>query len=124
MANFQDVSRLSVPANADLSSHQYKFVVINSSGKAALNTTSGGRCAGVLENKPNAADVPATIVRYGAKAVVRAGDAITAGALVMSNNAGLAITATTGGHVQGQALQAAAASGNLIEVLLDYQGTV
>ncbi|NBW08355.1 MAG: hypothetical protein EBR82_10040 [Caulobacteraceae bacterium] len=124
MANFQEVTRLSLPANADLSADQYKFVVVNSSGKVAVNTTSGGRVAGVLDNKPNAADVTAVVTRFGAKALVKAGAAITRGALVMSDNAGLAVTATTGGHIQGQALQAAGASGDIIEISLDYQGTV
>ena len=50
--------------------------------------------------------------------VVEAGAAVTAGASLKSDANGKAITQTTGTPILGVALQAAAADGDLIEILL------
>ena len=107
-------------ASGDLSAAQFLFMTVSATG-AALNTTDAGIVDGVLQNKPDALGKEATVAFSGVSKVV-AGAAITAGALVKSDTAGKAITATTGDEVAGRAIEAAAADGNIISVLLDTQG--
>ena len=108
-------------ASGDLSTHQFKFMVVNSSGQIALNTTAGGVVDGVLQDKPTAAGHAATVAFSGVSKVV-ASAAITQGALISSTATGKAVTATTGEAVKGRALESAGADGDLIAVLLDTTG--
>jgi hypothetical protein len=80
-----------VAAGGDLSSDQYKFVKLTASG-ALVNTTNGGVCDGVLQDKPNASGRAATVMDAGVSKVL-AGAVVAKGALVMSNAVGKAITA-------------------------------
>jgi hypothetical protein len=110
-------------AAADMStkaSYQYRCVVVDSTGRVARNTSAGGVVYGVLQNDPilNAA---ATVMLDGATKM-RAGTAIAAGAKVMSDSAGRAVTATTGLAIIGTCLLAAAAEGEIITVQLDRLG--
>lgn len=107
-------------ANADLRTAQFLCVkLVNDSGKAevALNTTSGGKIAGILQNKPNT-DEPADVQVVGVSKAV-AGAAITAGVNVMSDAAGKVILAATAGSTMvGIALTSAGALNEIIDVLL------
>ena len=109
-----------IVAGADLTGSQFLFCVINSSGKAVVNTTAGGICDGVLQNKPDT-DEGATVKPRGVSKV-KAGGAVAAGSLVASSAAGKAAVATAGQEVQGRALEAATADGDLIAVSLDTSG--
>lgn len=109
-----------IVASADLSAAQFRFMTISATG-AALNTGSGAICDGVLQNKPDALGKAASVASRGVSKV-EAGAVVAAGALVMSNTTGKAITATTGLTVLGRALEAAAADGDLIAVSLDTSG--
>jgi hypothetical protein len=109
-----------VVASADLSSHQFKFMLIGATG-AALNTTAGGNCDGVLQNKPDALGKAASVASRGVSKVM-AGAAVAAGTFVMSNATGKAVTATATNAIQGKALEAASADGDLIAVSLDTSG--
>jgi hypothetical protein len=117
MAYKENVKNISVAAAADLSANQYKFGLIGATG-VALNTTSGGPVDGVIQEGVAVAGEAETLGVSGVSKVV-AGAAITAGAPVMSNATGLAITATATNLVVGKAITAATASGNVISVLLD-----
>jgi len=129
MAAYSDAHRLSLVAGADLRTHQYKFVALGSSGtagQAVLAGTAGMPTLGVLVNKPNTGEE--ALIITGGKVKVKAGASISAGALITTDNAGLAVTATagavattdvTGSNIVGQYLGAAsAASGDVIEVLI------
>jgi hypothetical protein len=110
-------------AAADMSvkaNYQYRAVVVDSTGRVARNTSSGGMIYGVLQNDPilNSA---ATVMIDG-MTKMRSGAAVLAGAKVMSDNAGRAITATTGLNIIGTALVASAAEGEIISVQLDRMG--
>lgn len=107
-------------AAADLSALQYRFVVVNASGDIAQSTASGD-VAGVLQNKPTLGEA-AQVMTDGVSKVV-AGAAVAAGAKVMSNASGQAITATATNKAVGMALAAAAAAGEIIPVLLKDLGT-
>jgi hypothetical protein len=109
-----------VVASADLSASQFLFMNISSTG-AALNTTAGAMVDGVLQNKPDALNKPATVAYSGVSKVI-AGAAVAKGARVMSNTAGKAITGTATNIGVGRALEAASADGDAIAVLLDTKG--
>lgn len=107
-------------ASADLSSSQFLFVKASGVGTVAVCAASTDAPIGVLQNKPTSGQ-EAEIVNGGITKVV-AGAAVTAGAEVMSNASGQAITAATAGNrIAGVALETATASGQIIAVLL-YAG--
>lgn len=96
-------------AAGDLSSDQYKFVVVGAGG-VAVNTVAGGRVAGVLVHPAGAAGrAVGYAVRGVAKVVANANLAV--GDLVMSTNAGKAAVATGVNFVVGRVVEAAAANG-------------
>lgn len=113
MATTEALKTISMQAAADLSALQFTFVTTNNAGKAAA-ATAGVEVAGVLCNKP-VADQAATIGVDGI-AKVKAGAAVTAGAKVMSDGTGRAITAVATNHVAGIAMESAAAANEIIRV--------
>ena len=110
-----------VDAASDLSAaaNQFKFVNVTPTG-IALNTTVGGNVAGILQNLPQA-DEPANVMHQGVTKVV-AGAAIVVGAEISSDAASKAKTAVSSEFIQGIALEAAAADGDLIAVLISKAG--
>lgn len=116
MAYEDNLQRISLPANADLSASQYCFVVVNSSGKVAL-ASDGAKADGVLQDKPAAADRAAQIGIDGVTKM-KAGAAITAGDDVAVGSSGKGATATTGEVVVARALETATGDGSIISVLL------
>lgn len=121
MAYTLDGRTLTLEASADLSSSQYLFVALGSTGIAVVSG-SGGKAVGVLQDKP-AALGRAGCVQYDGVTKVKAGAVVAKGADIMSNTSGQAITCTTGLVSQGTALEAATAAGDLIAVLLKCNGT-
>lgn len=120
MAFENPVLTLSLPAGADLSAKQHLFVKA-SSGAAVLAGNNEG-ALGVLQNDPNA-EGTASIMALGVSRVV-AGAAIAEGAQVAADANGKAKTAATGSIVLGVALEAAAADGDIIPVLLHAGGAL
>lgn len=122
MATEAPVGLLSAPAAADLHASQFCFVTINSSGQVAVNASAGADVIGVLQNKPDAVNQPATYAVGGVSKVV-AGGTITPGAEVSSDASGHATAATSGQYQLGRYLGAAnCASGDIIPVLLRPAG--
>jgi hypothetical protein len=113
--------KISLLASADLSTHQYKFVDVNSSGQLAL-ASNGGRAIGVLQNKPTSGQV-GELTHDGISKVV-AGAAVTAGNEIMSDASGRAILGVSTNQGLGVALESAGGAGVLIAVLLDRRGTI
>lgn len=113
--------KYSLNAAADLSTHQHKAGVVDSNGRVALAGTKGLPIAGIIQNKPNALNVATDLMQTGITKWV-ASAAIAAGARVTTENDGRAVTAATGNVVCGIALEAAAAAGNVIAVLLTGSG--
>lgn len=83
----------SYPAAADYSTKQFYFMAVNSSGQAVLASAAGQAVIGVLQDKPSAADRPGCIMTHGITKVL-AGGTVAAGALVATDAAGKAVTAT------------------------------
>lgn len=115
MATTQDIlPGLSLNASADLRTHTQKFVVV--SGVRTVNVAGAGVAAiGVLENAPNTGE--AATVTYKGICKVICGAAVTAGAKVMSNASGLAITATATNHVVGIAVSTTANANEILEII-------
>lgn len=115
--------QISLEAAADHSSNQYKFVDVNSAGKCALAGTSGQLCIGVLKNAP--ASGAQALIQTSGISRVKANEAIAAGDVVRTNNAGLAEVADTAGdNILGVAITAAGAQNDVIAVALGHRGHV
>lgn len=130
MTTEENVQSISGVAAADLSALQYRFVK-GSKAAIAICDAAGENALGVLQNAPVSGE--AARVAYGGAVKVEAGAAISAGALVATDANGKAKTAvantvdTTGSNatedldgsfVMGQALEAAAADGDIISVMI------
>lgn len=133
-ANGLDITRL---AGADLSSSQYRFVKLNAAGAVVLSG-AGEAAIGVLQNKPG--NGQAATVRVGGLSKVIAGAAIAlpnriasdangkakaaVAATVNTSDAGVAADPLVASNVLGEAFEAAAGDGQVIEILLGRAGAV
>ena len=106
-------------AAADLSTHQFKCVNFSATG-VALGASLGAHCDGILQNNPKAG-VPCTVAIHGKSKVVAAA-AILKGAEVTVDAAGKVVTALTTNFILGVAMEAAAADGEVISVLMTRPG--
>jgi len=117
-------SSFTLPAAGDLSGDQFKFVRVDFVfGKVLVAFTEDDPVLGVLQNKPNAIDEPASIWGIGSVSKVVAGEAITTGDHVKSSDAGLALVAVTavGDYIVGTALSSAALN-ELVTVWITQPG--
>lgn len=122
MSTDENIKSITVEAGSDLSAAQYKFVNMATDGQVDLAGTQGIDVLGVLQNDPAAAGRAATVAVSGVSKVV-AGGAINPGAKVMTSNAGVALAATGTNVVVGVHVgKVAAASGDIIPVLLKQGG--
>jgi hypothetical protein len=104
-------------AAADLSAQQFRFMRQTAAFAVNVCAASTDVPVGVLQNKPLAGEA-VDLGLIGTTKVV-AGAAIAAGAEVMSDAQGRAITATGAGNsVFGRAVSAATAAGQIIELLI------
>jgi hypothetical protein len=110
-----------LPAAADFTGSQFRFVDVNSSAKAA-NPTANARAIAVRQNRCNT-DQAATLVTDGIS-IVEAGGAITAGADVSTDATGRATASAATNRVLGVALEQATGAGIKIAVLLLPRGSV
>ena len=104
-------------AGADLSAKQFHIVYLNAARTVTFATAATQAIIGVLQNKPDAAG-KAAVVRVLGISKVKTGGIIAFGAHVTATADGTGISTTTEGDVSvGRALDAAA-SGDVISVLL------
>lgn len=116
MALQERINPLSVPASADLSASQFRFVTVNASGQLAL-PAAGADAIGVLQDKPDAAGragLVGLLVGSGRLKVVAAATLVP-GNKVQSDATGAAIVALTGDRELGTVL-VGGASGELVEI--------
>lgn len=110
---------ISVPADADLSSEQFRAVAVNSDGEAVKATGAGTAFLGILRNKPAAAGVPAEIA-IGGVSRAEAGTPVNEGDALIADSDGKVVPAGTADiHIVGMALTAASADGDFIEVMVN-----
>ena len=108
---------LSKTASEDLSAKQFHIVQMDSSGDAEVAEGATDLLLGVLQNTPESGQ-EATIRFIGTTKVI-ASAAIAIGANVTAANDGEAVTTTTDKDIViGVALEAAAAQGDIIEIML------
>lgn len=118
MARSEKIECITMEAGIDLSTHQYKFVVLASDGQIDPVASNGGDADGVLYDKPSAAGQAAQVAVQG-RVKVLAASAITRGGKVSSNGSGLAQAAASTHHVLGRAMTSVANANEIVEVLLE-----
>jgi hypothetical protein len=111
-------------ANADFSLFQFRYAVMVAEytvGLAGANV----RALGVIQDLPvqGKAGAPSAIRRTGTSKVV-AGAPFAAGVPLTSDGVGRAVQATAGQFINGYALEAATAIGDIVESTVELAGTV
>ena len=106
-------------AGADLTSSQFRFVKMSAQNTVVVATAGTDKIIGVLMNAPALNDVArVTLLNAQGTTQVVASAAIAVGAYVTATTGGKAVTTTTAGNVvAGIAVDAAAADGDLIEII-------
>ena len=118
MATYQQIDTVSVQAGSAISIH--RFVELNSDGKFDHCDGAQGDAHGVSAEAASAEDDTFAMALLKGIMKVEAGAAITRGDIIATDTVGRAITHTSGaGNMKlGQAMEAASAAGEVIEVLL------
>ena len=118
MAFENDLQCIAMDADADLSAHRYSIMRATSErGVNVCSLNTAVEMFGVLQNKPESGE--RAQVAIGGVCKVRAGAAITANKMVTCNASGSAVTLPNSGVMAlGRALEAAAADGDIISVLI------
>ena len=117
MAYVENVQTITLEAGADLSSSQYHFVELTSTG-ATVTNASGELPIGVLQNDPDAVGKAAEVAYAGVTKVVAGGALTRADRKVMTDAQGRAVNWVTGNHCAGVWLEAASAAGEIVPMLL------
>lgn len=116
--DMQLISDVTFEAAANLATKQFHFVKLSAANTVAACTATTDNPIGILQNKPSAAGRPAVVRIFGVSKVVASG-AISAGALIATEDDAEAGTPATSDPVVGKALEAAGAQGDLIKVLIN-----
>lgn len=103
-------------AGEDLSSDQYKFVKLNSSGQVVK--AAAAAAIGVLQNAP-ASGEPAEIALMGGGGLVKLGGTVAIQGEITSNASSVGTAAATTNFVAGVAM-AAGVSGDVVEAFLTH----
>src|SRR5690349_196842 len=120
MSGFQIDRDRTFIAGADLSSSQYRLVKLDSTQNQVVVATAGtDNIIGYLQNAPKSGyEARVTLLNAQGTTQVVASAAISKGAFITATTGGKAIATTTSGDtVSGVAIDAAAADGDLIEVI-------
>jgi len=111
---------LSIPASADLSAKQYRFMTIDSSGNLATSSR-GALSVGVLQDAPAALARPGKVRIIGATKVV-AGGTVTAGQAIVADANGAAVNASSADNAYMGFALASAVSGDIFAMVLQPRG--
>ena len=114
MAVQEAIISVTLPAGADLRTHQFKFVSVDANGAVVL-TDNDAKAQGVLQNAPNTGEA-ATIAISG-RVKVACGAGVTRGGDIASGANGAGKNAGTASEVLGTALETGA-NGRIISILL------
>jgi hypothetical protein len=113
--------KVTLVAGADLSSKQYTFVKLDSSGQAVAASGATDIPIGVLQNAPTSGQEAEVLIVGGTKIV--AGAAIGEGALVGTGATGKAVALVAGTdttkYVVGTLLTESAADGNIVTAVIN-----
>jgi len=118
MALQEAITSITLPAGADLRTHQFKFVEIDSNGRVAL-VGNNGHADGVVLNAPNTGE--AATVAISGVVKVKCGANVTRGGNVASGANGAAKNAATASSILGTAIETGA-DGRVISILFHPRG--
>jgi hypothetical protein len=118
MAITESYTAISLPAGADLRTHQYKFVEIDANGAVVL-VANNAHADGVLMNAPNTGEAATVAINGVVK--VACGANVTRGGNVASGANGAAKNAATASSILGTAIQTGA-NGRIISILFHPRG--
>ena len=108
---------ITVPAAADLSAYQYRFITLNTAGRGTV-AGAAEQVLGVLQNKPSGQDRAAR-VRISGISLFYYGASVTAGDMIASGEQGAGTTTTTAGiKIGGLALFTVGGSGDISSMLV------
>lgn len=118
----REIPGFSMPmeASVDLSASQFCGVTSDGNGRLALPAANAS-ILGVLQNKPASLGAEGSVMCNGVTKMVTSA-AVVAGAQVMVDAAGKALTATAGNYIVGIALTPSGGTGEIISVLLQNRG--
>jgi len=109
---------ITLPAAADFSSHQYRFMTVDANGRGTICSAYTVVPIGILQNKPDAADKPAR-VRIAGISKLQMGAAVDEGNRLASNAEGYGTVTTLDTANYGAiALHAVGASADIQDVLI------
>lgn len=115
---------ITIPAAADLSSYQYRFVKVDANGRGTITTAVTDVLLGILQNKPSAADVPAR-VRVGGISKIALNQSADESSLLTSNTQGFGLPQGTASNFCGAILlHATGGSGDIQDALVVHQYSV
>jgi len=113
--------KITLPAAADLSTKQYYFVKVDTSGNAALCSGATDRPIGVLQNTPTAGQAAEVLVVGGTKVVASA--SLDEGVLIGTTSAGKAGAKVPGtdttNYVVGTVILAAGADNQILTAVVN-----
>jgi len=113
--------KVTLVAGADLSTKQYTFVKLDSSGQAVAAAAATDIPIGVLQNAPTSGQEAEVLIVGGTKIV--AGAAIGEGALVGTSSTGKAVALVAGTdttkYVVGTLLTESGASGDVVTAVIN-----
>lgn len=116
-------TRVTFPAGADLSTKQWLFGKVDSSGRIVPTTVLGENAIGVIADNPAAAGRECAVVTAGVVDVM-AGGSITAGNYVVAGANGRAFAADTNATSLMGVAREDGSNGAIISVLLQPIGRV
>jgi len=106
------------PANADLSSSQFRAVTLGSNGNVAVVAAAGADAVGILQDKPAAAGRAAQVRVLGISKAIAGAGGVSVGDRVKTDASGGVITTSTAGDVVIGRVLVAAAAGETATILL------
>ena len=118
MATEQEQITITLKAEADLSSYQYRAVKVTNSGYGTLALSSADTAIGIQLNKP-AAYGRALKVCIGGHTKAIAGAAVTIGKVGLITAGALQTLTTTGDNILGYALTTASGTGVYFEMIVN-----
>jgi len=112
---------ISLKASAAITKFEGVTIASNSDGECTVVASAGAICHGIAQNKAAAAGGSVKVCLMGVSRVL-AGNSVTKGVALQIDATGRAIAATTADEVCGLALEAAAAAGDMITMVVGYGG--
>jgi len=112
---------ITLKSAAAITKHEGVTIASQDDGVCAVVASAGAQVTGIAQNAASAAGESVKVAVLGVSLVL-AGAAITKGAALQIDATGRAIAATTADEVCGFALEAAAAAGDAITMVITYAG--